>query len=204
MALIPPVGTAGIFTLQAPFAVKLITGAPYTCMAVRRLADVIHEGIEPYERYYEPFGLTREIYTAALAEDVCIVSLRSSGGQWLEVPSTYILSYPDQGGVPYTSLVLAVNIGPIPNHLNLAAIKQRLIDDVRDYIGIDSSVMTVAVSETKLIAQSISIGIEAARVAQINTSTTDRAKLIAAQAVSTAALAKIAELEAYIKTNLPP
>jgi hypothetical protein len=204
MALIPSIGTSGIFQLQAPFAAHLVAGAPYTCMAVRRLADIIQLGFDPYEQVYQPYGLTQDIYNANVLSDVCIVSLQSSSGVWLYVPSSYILSYPDMGGVPYTSLVLGVSLGPIPNHLNLAALKQRIIDDVKDFVGITATVTTVAVSETEMIAQATSTAIEAARVAQITATTTDRTKLITALAQKTALQAKVTELEDYIKANLPP
>lgn len=204
MALVPPIGTSGIFQLQAPFAAQLVTNAVYTCMAIRRIADIIQAGFDPFEKYYQPYGIARSVYDSNVAADACIVSLESSAGDWLFVPSAYILSYPDQNGVPYTSLVLGISLGPIPNHLNLSAIKQRIIDDVKDYIGVTSTVTTVAVSETKLIAQTISTGIEAARMAQITATTTDRSKLLLAQAQNSSLLSKIAELEAYIKLNIPP
>lgn len=204
MALVPPIGASGIFQLSSPFAAALIAGVSYTCVAVRRLSEIVHLGFDPFETYYQPYGITRQVYNSQMQEEACIVALRSSGGIWLYVPSAYITAYPDAGGIQYTSLVLGVDIGPIPNHLNLSAIKTKIISDIRDYIGVNATVMTVAVSETSLVSQANHNAIEAARTLLIAGSDTDRSKYLQVLAQKNALQAKVTELEAYFIAHPPP
>lgn len=204
MSLLPPIGASGIYQLNAPFAALMTASTTYTCMAIRRIADIVQSGFDPYEAYYEPQGIPRSTYDLHLKADMCIVSLQSSGGKWLYVPSPYIASYPNMGGIKYTSLLLGINLGPIPSFLNLAPVKQKIIDDIRDMIGVTSTVTTVAVSETKILPQEISIALEASRQSNISDSTTDRAKYLSTLAQLNALQTKVTELENYIATHHVP
>jgi hypothetical protein len=108
------------------------------------------------------------------------------------------------GGVPYTAIVLGINIGAVPNYLDLSAIKQRIVDAVRETIGVTSTVAQVAISPTKNLPQSDHNAIEASRVSNITATRTDRALYLEAQAQRDALTLKVQELEAYIAANLPP
>ena len=167
------------------------------------LADIIHNGFDPYKEFYEPHGIARTVYNVHVKEDACIIALMSSGGAWVYVPTHYIVSYPNQGGIPYTSLVMGLDLGPIPNHLNLTGLKQKLIDVVRDYVGINSTATTVAVSETKLLSHDNHTAIEAARVALIDSSETDYSRYLSVKAQRDALQSKVAEYEAYFIANPP-
>ena len=204
MSLLPPIGASGVYQLNTPFAGSLSANTTYTCMAIRRIADIVQSGFDPYESYYQPYGIAKTTYDQHIKADMCIVSLRSAGGNWFYVPSAYIASYPNMGGIKYTSLLLGINLGPVPSFLNLAHVKQKIIDDIRDMIGITSTVTTVAVSETKLLPQEVSNAIEASRQSNISESTTDRAKYLNTLAELAAVRTKVTELENYIATHHVP
>lgn len=204
MALIPPVGTSGVYKLASPFNTLLQANMSYRCDAVRRIADFLEVGLEPFVEFYEPRGLTKAAYDLDLQNQVCIVSLVSAGGHWVYVPSTYILSYPDINGVPYAVMVLGLELGAIPNYKDLTGLKQAIANLTRDTIGITPTVREVAISAVQKLSQADHDALENAREAAINNSQTDRAKLFAAQAELTALRQQYSELEAYINANINP
>jgi len=203
VSLTPPVGASGLFRLASPFEQDLIPGVNYTCIAVRKFADIQKLGIDPYATFYVPNGLAESIYVTDVANGECIVTLRSNGGAFLYVPTSYILSYPNMGGIPYTAIVLGVSLGAIPNYVDLTAVKVAIANVVHDMFGVTPQIQQAAISETKNMSIADANAIESARLAEITNNQTDRAMYLAAQAQLTAALAKIQELESYIATTLP-
>lgn len=204
MSLTPPLKSTGIFSLQAPFQAMLRTNVAYTCRSIRQISDFLKLGQDPYALFYEPNGLTKPAYDAAVTAGEAVVGLQSNGGHWVYVPTTHINSYPDMGGLSYTAIVLGISLGSIPDYLDLSALKTKIQDDVRAVIGITAEVKSVAVSERKLMSQSDHTAIEAARVANITENKTDYAKMLKAEQDLANAVARIAELEAYIIANIPP
>lgn len=203
MALIPPIGTAGIFKLAAPFSTVLQTNMSYRCDAIRRIADFLEVGLDPYEEFYQLRGLTREVYDQDLRNQVAIISLVSAAGHWVYVPSTYVIAYPDLNGVPYTVMILGLELGAVPNYKDLAGLKQALANLTRDTIGITPTIREVAISAVQKLSQSDHDALENARTLAITNSQTDRAKLITVQAQLTALQQQYALLEAYVRDNPP-
>jgi hypothetical protein len=201
--LIPAIGVKGRFVLAAPFAAKLLPNTSYTCVAVRRLEDVVAAGEDPQALYYTPNGLDAARYNADLADNVCIVSLQAAIGEWLYVPSSSITAMPDQGGVPYTVTALAVNLGAIPNSLNLLYLKNQISEVVAATLGVVAPpIHAVALSPTTNVSQTEHDTLEAAREANRVETVTDRANLLAVTAQRDAALTRIAQLENQLKTLL--
>ena len=198
---IPAVGVSGIYTLLPPFNTALTENLSYTCTAVRRLGDIIAAGGNPLNEYYLTKTLTAEIYKQDVANDVCIVSLQSPGGQMVFVPSSYIKSYPDIGGVPYSVIAMAINLGAIPTDMDLTYISSQVVDLVKDTIGIDSEVNLVEIASPSLLTYDDSKALEIARKAKIATTMTDRALYLDVSAKLASARQKIAALEAYIKAT---
>lgn len=204
MSLIPPVNVSGMYTLANPFNQDVVPNTPYTCIAVRKFADIIKKGEVPYDLYYAPKGLSAQQYQTDVNAGECIVTLRSAAGQFIYVPTSYILSYPNQSGVRYTGIALAVELGPIPDSADLSAVKTRITNVVRDTFGITPGIQQVAYTDTVLKSAADHAAIEAARVANITDNMTDYAKWKQAEQTVIAQANKIAQLEAYIKANMPP
>lgn len=204
MNLIPPIGATGVYQLLAPFSSQLVSGAIYECMAVRTLTDIITLGLDPFTEYYEPNGISETIYKNHLAAKGCIVSLRSSSGKWVYVPSHYIQSYPNIGGIRYTGLILSANIGPVPDSLALGPVRQKITDVISEYLGVSTSVNVVAITDTKLIAQDVATSIEANRQANIANVRTDYSRYLEEKNKADALQVKLTELENYIAANIPP
>jgi len=202
--LIPAIGTRGLYTLAAPFDQQVLPSVPYTCAAVRKLEDIVAAGADPKAIYYDANNIDATRYQQDLEAGVCICSLQAAEGSWIYVPSSFITVMPDQGGIPYRSIVLAVPLGAIPDALDLAYIKTQLSGLVKDNLGVDVEVKEVAISPPGNLSQAEHDTLEAARQANITNRTTLRAQLIAVTAQRDAANAKIAELEAYIIGTTTP
>lgn len=200
MSLIPPIGTSGLFQLASPFNNKLQTNMAYRCDAVRRISDLIELGIEPFEEYYQPNGISKTAYDNDLINRVSIVSLVSDAGHWVYVPSTYILAYPDLNGVPYHVMLLGLEIGAIPRYRDLTGVKVAIANLVRDTLGITPTVRESVISAEQMVSQQDHEVLESARGNLITNSQTDRAKLLAAQTELTALRGQLTQLENYIKT----
>lgn len=201
---IPTIGVSGLYSLLAPFTTDLLPEVAYTCIAVRRLSDIVAVGGEPFTDYYEPKSISEEDYAADVAAGVCIVSLQASDENIVYVPSSYITGLPNIGGVPYTTLALGIKLGPLPDSLNLSLLKNKLSDVVFEYIGITPEIETIAISLPTLLDRVDAATLEAARTAAITAIKTDYTKYLEEKALRESAILKIAALEEYIRDNLPP
>ena len=201
---IPLIGVTGLYSVLSPFNASVNSSIPHTCIGVRTIADILAAGGDPYSSYYSAFGLTKEIFQNDVTSGVAIVSLQSPNGNVFYVPSSYINSFPDIGGVPYTVLALAVELGALPDSLDLTFLKQRIVDVVKETIGVDTTVHTVAVSNPSLIPYNDSRALEAARNANISIVKTDHAMYLEEVNKNNLAVQRIAELEKYIMDNLVP
>lgn len=204
MALLPPIGTSGIYKLKAPFDTQLQPNTSYRADSLRRISDYLELGVDPFEEFYDKNGLPKEIYDQDVQNQVVIAGLVSAAGHWVYVPSTYIISFPDLNGVPYTVMVLGLELGAIPQYMDLTGLKNTLANLCQDTIGVMPTVKEVAISAVSKLSQADHDALEAGRQAKITNTTTDRAKAIALQAQVTALQQQISALQDYIKTKLPP
>lgn len=199
----PPIGASGVYSLEAPFANKLLNNTSYRCDAIRRFNDLYELGIDPFEEYYRPEGLTKARFDSDVAAQTGIVSLVSQNNHWVYVPSSFIRSFPNVNGVAYTSLVLGVTLGAIPNYMDLSGLYATMSNLVRDTIGVTPQIQSVAVSNVTNLSQQDHDRLEAARLQNVNNSTTDRAKYIAAQQENAMLRQQLTQLENFVKNNLP-
>ena len=198
MQFIPPIGTTGIWSLPSPFSAKLLPSIPYTCIAIRKLSDITAAGGDPETDYYTVNSIDHIRFNSDLSAGVSILSLQGGSNSIIYVPSSFINNYPDIGGVPYTVLALAINIGAIPDTLDLSYLKQRIVSVISETIGVDASVNTIAVSAKALLTNADASVVETARQLKIGTVVTDYAKYLSAITERDNARAKIVELEAFI------
>lgn len=201
--LIPPIGAAGKFGVSAPFSSVVDSNTHYECKAVRRFVDIINLGVDPYAEYYVPNEISEQKYQEDYTAGACIVSLMSSAGVWVYVPTTYITSYPSLGGVSYTAVLLGISLGAIPDFLDLSAVKSKIVDVVKDYIGVTSSVTEVQVSASRNLSYNDHNALEVARQANIAGSKTDYALYLEQKNLVQTLQTQLTQLQEYIKNNLP-
>lgn len=197
--MLPLIGAKGIYKLSVPFDKDLLgNDVMYTCIAIRQLRDVTADGGDPFNDYYVPKNLDGSVYARDLANNVSIVTLQAEDNSVVRVPSSYLAAYPDGGGVPYRVMILSINLGAVPDSLDLSPISAKIASDVKNIVGVDSTVRAVAVSNTRLLDTATAQNMENARQANITDNTTDYSKYQQAVAERDAALQKVNELENYI------
>jgi hypothetical protein len=194
----PTLNSSGNFTLLAPWNNDLIPNTNYTCISIRELQEIVNSGGDPFNDYYVPKSLDQSTYNTDVANGVSIVGLQAADSSVVYVPTSYIASWPDGGGVPYRVMLLSINLGAIPDSLDLTPITTKIAADVMDNMGITATVRAVAVSNVQLISQDDAAATEAARTANITNSSTDYSKYLTAQANYQSAMQQIQELEQYI------
>lgn len=200
--LIPSIGAKGIYRLLPPYD-TLVKDIAYTCVAVRRLQDFVTIGRDPKGLYYDPHGIDESIWLRDSSNpEVCIVSLVSDSGQWIYVPSTYILSFPNLNGIPYTVRVLGISLGAIPDSLDLSNLYTNMTNLIRDTIGVESEVRSVVISDTKLIPKVDHDALEVARADLIQGSQTERAKVLDLERQNSVLRDTNQALEQYIRDHL--
>lgn len=184
----PPLQAQGRYILVAPWTLN--AAKLYTCVAVRSFEDIYKLGHDVYETYYVSRGMTNGTIVEGEPfsfEDekkakVNIVTLLSSDNEVIYVPDTFIASFPDLSEVPYCHLVVSVDIGAVPDYLQLDYLKTQLSETVTQILGVaDPTVkehrIPLDTNPTRLEHDAL----EVARTGAITIAETDKAKLIRQQ-----------------------
>lgn len=148
-ALTPPVHCAGVFSLITPFVANLNT--VYTVDAVETFRELKADRVDIYVRYYQPKGLTVNDYTVDEKLNASIVTLRAGDGSLIEVPDTYIASYPGDSGAEHQHLVIIADLGLIPAYMDVNYLTSEVKDVLTKNVGVLSDVyLAVAPVNTQL------------------------------------------------------
>lgn len=207
----PPIGARGRYILTYPWQAN--PAKLYTCLAIRSFADIYKQGQDVYNLFYKAMGLENdqsiggEIFQFA-SEALLkpnMITIRSDDGETIYVPDTFIQSFPSMGEVKYSHMVLSLSLGPIPDYVSLAALKDAIADTVRDNIGVVPTVREHVAPSTDNPTPEQHEALETARLAAISMSLTDYAKWLLATAENEAKQATIHTLTSMLKSNnIPP
>lgn len=133
----PKIDTVGKFSVRLPWVLN--PQMVYRVLAVKTLDDLAKLGTDALETIYKPMGLIdgQDGFSWAneSANNPCIISLLDPTGVVFYIPDTFILSYPDQSGVPYNYIVLGLDLGALPDSDDLASLKHDLADYAKSIIG---------------------------------------------------------------------
>lgn len=143
--IIPSIGMKGLIKFKPPFD-KEEYKKKYEVIAIRDLIDYYNNGEDPLNNIYLRFDLTEEDYNNDIENKVPIITLRADGNKLTYVPANRILSLPQVYGVEYQQKVLSINLGMIPESINLSDIQSDIQDLVKDSLGIKPVVQTVPTS----------------------------------------------------------
>lgn len=199
---LPDIGSVGLFTLKTPYDTLIKPNVPYRCKSLRLLSECIADGLDPFSFYYESMGLSKEDFNLDLENDESIVSLQTDNGEWLYIPSSYILKFPNMNGVVYRALMMGISLGALPDTMKLDALKTSISNLVQDTIGITPTIKEIVVSVPAIVSEADHQMIETARLAKVTKDKSDAALLNKANLDLARAQAKIVELENYIKNKL--
>lgn len=202
MAFTPDIGQSGIYKLVFPFDTLVTPKVVYTCRSLRTINDILAAGEEIFDTYYKSIGLTKTDYERDAKANVCIVGLQSGTGEWIYVPTSYIESAPNMNGVKYTSLVLGVSLGPLPDKFNLEGLIAIFKDATTATIGVTPEVKGIVVSQPAILSREEHDRLTLARNEKITQNRTDYSRVREQTQLIARLNAKIEALEKYIAEKL--
>jgi len=202
MSLLPEVGCIGLWSLKTPFAALLKPNTTYNCQAVRKIKEILAEGEEPFEDYYVANNLSQALYDADVAAGECIVSLQSGSGEWIHVPTSYVLSYPIMNGVKYRGVMMGINLSALPDNKDLSLLKTKMIDLVLGTVGVSPVIKEIAITPPVILSKQDSDAIETARRNRISIIKTDAQKIAEYELQISKLNYKVTELENFIKAKV--
>lgn len=129
----PPLRTSGRFTVLAPYL--LDTSMTYTCDAVFTHKDLAAKGIDVFVTYYEPVGLTVADYTRDKNTGAAVVTLVAADNKVEYIPDTYISSYPGLSTVSYRHNVAVVELGLLPDTVDVDSVGDSVAALIRQRTG---------------------------------------------------------------------
>ncbi len=183
--LTPPMNTRGTYQLLQPWVAP--AQVIYTSKAIRSFADIYDDGIDVYTTYYQPLGLTQAQFQLDVVANANIITLIADssdpntlfGGSYIiYVPDTYIQAYPTTDNIPYSRMALCVDLGALPDYLDLTALQAQVTNTVSDTIGVvapNLNVYLYKAPSTGTVTGTQNNVLEAARLAAITNRTTDYA-----------------------------
>lgn len=193
------IGDSGIFTLKEPFKALITPQTVYSVLSLRRISDVIASGGDPYKLYYAQLDISETDYQTDALANVCIVGLQSGVGSWVYVPESYIDEVPTVAGIKYTSVVIGVSLGAIPDDTNIEALAKGIGELAQASVGVIPTVKAVVMSQPAYLSHEKAARLEAARTAKIMIQETDFARANRLEAELHTANNIIANLEDIIK-----
>jgi hypothetical protein len=197
----PPLHAKGVYTLRTPWS--SIGDTLYECIAIRSIDDFVERGENVYNRFYAPKGLTQTEYNDDVAQGVHIVTLQSTTSVTIFVPDTYIDAFPDLTSVAYKRIVLSLELGPLPDTVDLAHLKASVGAVASDITGVEAVVIEHVAPYAGVISADQHALNEASRLAAISNRTTDRARVVQQQVVIDAQTARIQALEQLVRQLQP-
>ena len=192
----PGLNNKGLYNVASPFT--LVANTLYVCKEIRSFQGLIAAGVDVQTTYYTSMGLTAQDYTDDLNAGANIITLMSNTAPTVYVPDTFISTFPSMGDVPYSTVIIDLSLGPLPETLDLTALQTALGDTASDLIGIVPTVDVMTISSTSVMSQTDADTAEAARQGAIKTRTTSYAKLVTLEAENTQLLATNQALQALL------
>lgn len=172
----PLLHAKGVYEVESPWVIT--PGTIYECIAIRSFKDLEKVGQSVFDLYYNTQGLDWTTYNADRLQNANIVTLSSPTAPTLYVPDTYIKKFPDLSNVAYKLVILAVDMGPMPDYVDLTFLKDQIQGVVSNVIGVTAEVKEHIAPSTGVVSESEHEALEAVREAAITLRQTDYAALL--------------------------
>lgn len=167
--LTPPVNTEGIFKVNNPFT--LSQDVMFRVDAISNFTDLQRRGIDPYTEYYKTAGVTNADYLLDAAAGASIITFKSTDGQVVYIPDTYIETYPGAAGVSYVRNVLVWDLGPVPDYVDVTAMNADAQAVLAKGLGVEITASITTLAYEGVISDEDHVRMEAARKAKIRETT---------------------------------
>ena len=151
--IVPPIGTKGRFHFLEPFNKAMFNNQEYTVKAIRSLQEMNDSEEKPYDNIYLENELTEDKFKSDLDNNIPIIVLKNSGGNYFYVPATYIKSMPKNDGVKYQQVMMAINLGYLPLDFDYSSAADIIKNSVKSSLGITSTIETLKTSVVQLVSE---------------------------------------------------
>ena len=169
----PPIETAGLYVVESPFT--LVPKVLYTCSAIDSFTALAMRNVDVYAKYYEPNSISKDIFDKHVLMNANIVFLRSETHPTVPVPDTFITSFPDMSDVPYCAMVIGLELGSLPDALNLDDLETRLKELCMHVLGVTASSSLVRIPTSDFVSISDHRALEQNRIGNMTIKETDLA-----------------------------
>ncbi|AGX01902.1 hypothetical protein CF95_gp180 [Erwinia phage PhiEaH1] len=187
----------GLYTLRMPWTTD--NKVLYTCTALRTFRELIANGNDVFVTYYQPKGLQQSDYEADNAAGAILCVLQGDDGSIINVPDTYVVSYPDSSVPAVGHFVLSASIGPMRMDVNMDFLRSKVGEVISDTIGVVPEVFVDVLDSSTVMTREEYDAMEAARTAAIKNRSTTYALLLQEQARTTVLQNKVAELQSLLE-----
>ena len=201
--ILPSIGAEGAWQLKAPFDEKIESSLSYKCVAIRKISEMVTTGVDVLNTHYIPNGLLESNYNDDVGDDVSIVTLVSSSGAWVFVPTSYIVGWPSADSVPYAVVAMACVLGALPNTVDASFLIEKVKNVIQANLGHEPEIYLMTVSVTVMKTQEQHESLEAARRANVSDSMTDYNAKNTLQEQLDAANETIRQLMGYYESQPP-
>lgn len=195
---LPTIGLSGVFRASSPYDTIIKDRVSYTVTGLKTLSEIISNSEDPFKLYYEPYGISAETYKTHLKENITVISLVGADSNWVYVPAPYLVSYPDNTGIPYHVLSLAVTLGALPLDYNTSAVEELVKNTITDTVGVTPTINLVEVSGVSYLTDDEHDYVERSRELLIQNRITDTAKYRYALEMYHKTLEQLRAVECYI------
>lgn len=154
----------------------------FTCKSLQSFSQIEDSGINGYEKYYEPMGLSQDQYKQDLQFGSYLCGLFGDDGTVIYVPDVYIQKYPTQDSPQYSNFVASFICGPMITGYNWEFFKSKLSEVASDTLGFEPEVFIDTLDNSTVLTPEQADALEAGRAAAIKNRTTTWALLKASQA----------------------
>ena len=199
--IIPSVGVAGTYNVNAPFNTMIIADKFCICQAVRSISDIVNQGVYVLTTLYLANTLTEVDYQKDLSEKVPIVTFKDELGNTFQLPGRYIKTVPYTTGYVYRTYLLGISLGDFEENYDFSPLMSDLSDYVENTLGVKPAITVVPVSARYHVTDENHQTIFSRRNAMTLIKTTLNGRIAILTRQLQAALLKIKALETYLKNN---
>lgn len=164
--LLPQLKAVGTYEVKAPFSLKDKT--IYICDSIDGFTTLIERNVDIFETYYKPVGLTEENYRSDLDSGQSLITLISESADTLSFPSSYLVSFPSEKGIRYSHTFITIDIGALPDDINMTPTLTHLKTLVDNDLGLSCKVKVVGTPTIDIITYAQHASNEAARRGNIH------------------------------------
>lgn len=124
----PNINSYGIYSISPPWDIPLI---PLNCIKIEQIAT------KHYDLVYAPNRVSVETFSKDLLANRNIVTLVTATGGVYTVPDSFIINFPDEVSVPYSNILLSIELGELPDKVLLEDLQREITELTAGYIGKD-------------------------------------------------------------------